>query len=125
MIGIRTRASHPHAIDVPVHDVDRNAVARAEHGGELICNHHRTMSASGAPDGYRQVTFAFTFETRQTKFEQRTDALEKPAAVRLREHEILHRLGATGQVSQLGHEVWVVQEAHVEQQISVDRRTEF
>lgn len=40
MIWISARARHPHAIDVAMHDVDRNAVAFAEKRHELIGDHH-------------------------------------------------------------------------------------
>src|SRR5450432_2140003 len=83
------------------------------------------MPAAGAPDRNGEVTFPLTLETWQTKFEQRRDALQKPAAVRLRQHEVFHRLARTGQIPQLGHEMRVVQETHVEQQIRIDGRAKL
>src|SRR6187431_2709401 len=125
MIGIGARTRHPNAIDVAVHDVDRNAVALAQLRDEFIGNNQRTMPATGAADGDGEVTFSFAFETWQTKFQQGCDALQKPASVRLSQDEILHDLRAAGQISKLRDEVRIVQKTYVEQQIGVDGRPEF
>src|SRR6478736_157797 len=115
MIRIGSWARHPNAVNVPMHDVDRNSAAFTKQRGQLVGNHHRTVPATGAPDGYGEVTFSFAFETGQTKFEQRSDALEKPTAVRLGQHEILHGLRVAREFSEFRHEVRIVQKSHVEQ----------
>jgi hypothetical protein len=125
MIGICARTRHPNAIDIAVHDVDRNAVAFAEKGAELVGDHHRTMPATGAPDGDGEVTFSLAFETWQTKFEQGCDTIQKPATIRLRQDEVFYGLRAAGHFTELRNEVRIVQKTHVEQQIRIDRRAEL
>ncbi len=58
MIGIGAWTRHPHATDVAVHDVDRNAVPFAEPRAELVGDHYRTMPATGAPDGDGRGNFS-------------------------------------------------------------------
>src|SRR3954471_23619878 len=114
MIRIRARTRDPNAIDVAVHDVDRHTFASAKKRHELIGNHHRTMPATGAADGDREVALSFAFETRQAKIQQGRYTVEKPATVRLRQDEIFHDLRAARQLTQLRDEVGVVQKTHVE-----------
>ena len=108
MVRIGTWTTHSDAVDVAVYDVDGYADALTEQGPELVRNHDRTMPATRAPDGDGQVTFPLAFETRQTKFEQRGDALQKPGGVRLRQHELLYGIRGARQIPELGYEVRIV-----------------
>src|SRR6188768_1755928 len=108
-----------------MHDLQRQAELLTDRFGKMAGERDRAMSTARASNRNRNVTSAFPLESRQAKLQEARCALDEAAAVLGFQHVVTHPVVETRQGPQLGNEVWILQEAHVENQIGVHRRPKF
>jgi len=88
-------------------------------------NSHRSMPASGAPDGNRQITALFSLVEGNKKPHQSLKLAYQRDRIRIRQY-----VGANTRVVpvkrfEIGHKKWIPKKTDIEEQINVVRHAEF
>src|SRR5262245_48369058 len=83
------------------------------------------MPAAGATQGQSETALSFALIKRQRELQQPINAVEKSACLLLTENVVLNFFFQTAFRPQLVHEVWVRQEAHVENNVGIVRNAEL
>src|SRR5947208_1279526 len=107
-------------LQIAVDDV-RRVTELVEEPSELFCQRHRAMAAPGAADRDRQIGLALALVAREQELEKALEVLEELSALRIVEDELSHARVAPVEGSEPRDEVRVRQEAHVEDQVGVER----
>ena len=101
-----------------MHDLD--AVSRlAKVLAYLFRDHYRTMLTTGAAEANRQIALAFVDVVGQQVNQQFGDALYEFFGLGKRANVFGHPRMPSGERAELGHKMWIGQEADVEDQICV------
>jgi hypothetical protein len=101
-----------------VHDLD--AVSRLpEVLAYLFRDHYRAMLTTGAAEANRQIALAFVDVVGQQVNQQFGDALYEFFALRKRANVFGHARMPPGERAELGHKMWIGQEADVEDQVCI------